>query len=167
MKKKDPISLQTLHSDLSDYMSLNRFSEAKVLLDRNHDSVDVMYGDGRYFLFSVRYKNLEMLEALLDLFKETKIEKDDLSLKSRGARHELREILQDAKDQFGSTKQIDKLTSEYSSSSEEDDDNEQDLTGFEEELAELGKHDTEHYESYDESYHSKPIIGQDIPHEVF
>ena len=167
MKKKDPISLQTLHSDLSDYMSLNRFSEAKVLLDRNHDNVDVMYGDGRYFLFSIRYHNSEMLEALLDLFKETKIEKDNSSINSKYARYELKEILKDAIGQFDSTPEIDKLTSEYLPSSEEDDNNEQDLTGFEEELVELGKHDNEHYENYNESYHSKPIIGQDIPHEVF
>ena len=97
----ESILQQNIHSDLSDYMRLNRFQEAKDLLDKNYDHVDVMYGEGRYFRFAVRYENSEMLKTLLQIFEATRSD----------ARHELKEVLQYAINQFGSTPEIDILTS--------------------------------------------------------
>lgn len=162
MKEVDSILQEKIHYALSSSMSLNNVIRAKKLFDEYRDNIDVMHNEGEYIRLSVRYQNSEMLEALLKLFEETKIEKDSLSLKSIYARHELREVLRDAIDQYETTEEIDKLTSEYLPSKDEEDVYEQDLTGFEEELGELGKHDNEHYENYDENYHSKAIVGQDI-----
>lgn len=157
MKKLDLFLQQRMHSQLSDLMSLNSFSQAKMLLAENRNNIDVFYGEGRYFYFSVRYNNSEMLEDLLKLFEESKIEQDNLSMSSVYARYRLRNFLQDAIYQFGSTEKINKLTSKYLPSAEVEDDNEQDLTGFEEALDELGEYDGDESMHPDNASYTSPL----------
>lgn len=87
---------QPLHSDLSDYMSLNRFPEAQILFEEKFEDIDVTYGGCRYFRFTIRYENTKMLQTLFQ-----KLETMDLSSEKS---NEIKEVINDALDQFGSEK---------------------------------------------------------------
>lgn len=166
MKKIEPNLREQIHISLANYMSLNRFADAKKLLDKYED-IDVTYfeGDeGKYFNFAIRYHNSEVLEILLDRFEKTKIEDNSLSIKSIHARYQLRESLSDSLEQFGSNAKIDKLISKYLPPVEQEDDSEQDLTGFEENITVLDKFDCISEEPYSTSILS---ASGDIPHEVY
>ena len=57
------MELKMIQSDVSDLMSLNKFSDAQDLMDQNY-KIDVTYGDFSHFNFAIRYENKPTLKML-------------------------------------------------------------------------------------------------------
>jgi hypothetical protein len=119
-----------IHSNLSDYLSLNQFERAKKVLEDYPNDIDVTYSDGIFFLFVIEENNLSMLNTLIKYYERNQLQGDSNSLEYKVAKHKLQQILQDAVNTFTISKEIQEVLEKYLPK-EEDVNSEQDLSDLE------------------------------------
>ena len=119
-----------IHSNLSDYLSLNQFERAKKVLEDYPNEIDVTYSDGIFFLFVIEENNLSMLNTLIKYYERNQLQGDSNSLEYKVAKHKLQQILQDAVNTFTPSKEIQEVLEKYLPK-EEDVNSEQDLSDLE------------------------------------
>ncbi len=119
-----------IHSNLSDYLSLNQFERAKKVLEDYPNDIDVTYSDGIFFLFVIEENNLSMLNTLIKYYERNQLQGDSNSLEYKVAKHKLQQILQDAVNTFTPSKEIQEVLEKYLPK-EEDVNSEQDLSDLE------------------------------------
>jgi len=104
---------QRIHSDLSDYLSLNQFAKAKRLLENYPDDIDIIYKDGIFFRFAISEDNVGMFNTLLEYFEKTQLQGDSERLEYKVAKHKLQEILKDAVDTFNISEEMEAVLNRY------------------------------------------------------
>jgi len=119
-----------IHSNLSDYLSLNQFERAKKVLEDYPNEIDVTYSDGIFFLFVIEENNLSMLNTLINYYERNQLQGDSNSLEYKVAKHKLQQILQDAVNTFTPSKEIQEVLEKHLPK-EEDVNSEQDLSDLE------------------------------------
>lgn len=135
-----------IHSNLSDYLSLNQFERAKKVLEDYPNDIDVTYSDGIFFLFVIEENNLSMLNTLIKYYERNQLQGDSNSLEYKVAKHKLQQILQDAVNTFTISKEIQEVLEKYLPK-EEDVNSEQDLSDLENLLG-IGTEETHQFEEY-------------------
>jgi len=135
-----------IHSNLSDYLSLNQFERAKKVLEDYPNEIDVTYSDGIFFLFVIEENNLSMLNTLINYYERNQLQGDSNSLEYKVAKHKLQQILQDAVNTFTPSKEIQEVLEKYLPK-EEDVNSEQDLSDIENLLG-FGTEETHQFEEH-------------------
>jgi hypothetical protein len=113
---------------LSDYCRWDDNSRLVKLL-REQRNLDLTQRDGVYFYLAVKHGNVAMLRTLLKYYEETKLQGDRESLEYKLAKHQLGNILEDAKERLDISPEIQEIIELYMPTDEESED---DLEGFDE-----------------------------------
>lgn len=153
-----------IHSNLSDYLSLNQFERAKKVLEDYPNDIDVTYSDGIFFLFVIEENNLSMLNTLIKYYERNQLQGDSNSLEYKVAKHKLQHILQDAVNTFTPSKEIQEVLEKYLPK-EEDVNSEQDLSDLENLLG-FDTKETQHSIEEDTTNINVDLSGDNI-HKVY
>ena len=102
-----------INSEISDYCSLNKFEKAKEILKICIGDIDLTYKNGIYFVFAIKYNNVDMLNTLLTYYENTQLQDSPYTLKYWTAVNKLQIILQDAVDTFDISEEIQMVLDKY------------------------------------------------------
>jgi hypothetical protein len=138
---------------LSDYCRWNQPDKVKKLLEDSGKDIDITYDDGNFFRLAISKSSTEILNTLLNHFETTKLTGDKESISYKAAHYKLREILEKIVDEVDISPEIQKILNKYLPTDDESSD-EQDLSGFEDELFDMDKEDND-------TQNRKIVLGSD------
>lgn len=153
---------EKINSELYNYCSLNKFEKARKLLEDNFDDIDLTYENGSFFDFAIVKKNVDMLNTLLQYYKQTKLQGDPETFDYKVAKQKLQIILQDAVDSFNISEEMQEVLNQYLPT-EEGDNLEQELGETEDLSFHLLEDNDQGGNHYENSNQDVSLIGNYPP----
>lgn len=98
---------------LYDYCCWKNLNKIKQLFNMYPDYIDLTEDDGKAFGLAVSFKSTDLLNSLLDFYKETKLQGDVESKEYKVAYHTLQYMLENALNQYTSSPEIEEIIAQY------------------------------------------------------
>lgn len=102
------------------HCSLNNVKAVQELLLEHRDDIDIMEDDGQVFSICVSYNFIDLLNVLLDFYKETKLKDSQDSTEYKISYHSLQYVLEDAIEQYTPSHDIKLIIDRYISKNREE-----------------------------------------------
>ncbi len=80
---------------------------------KKHSDLDVTIKNGLCFIYAIKHKNSEILKSLLDYYEKTNLKDNYDSMEYKTAKHALRQILEEAIEQYPITSEIEDILKPY------------------------------------------------------